>query len=156
MPYASKGTTVIWMNSLNLQFTVTNTSVISLLQSPLVIFLVMNFNTEIISISLWLQTTHEASFAQPNSFLPLFSVTFHCRLSQFSAATANSGTRLNSNCSCVRSSLYNLWSDRTENAVSSSIAEYWFTDAEMFLPHCCVAMRSSRTTEDTALYCCMN
>jgi hypothetical protein len=32
-------------------------------------------------------------------FLPLFSITFDCRLSQFSAATANSRTRLNSNSS---------------------------------------------------------
>jgi hypothetical protein len=30
-------------------------------------------------------------------FLPQLSITFDCRVSQFSAATANSGTRLNSN-----------------------------------------------------------
>jgi hypothetical protein len=42
---------------------------------------------------------------------PLFSITFDCRLSQFSAATANTGTRLNSSSSCVRSSLYSLGAD---------------------------------------------
>jgi hypothetical protein len=49
---------------------------------------------------------YEVFFAQPNSFLALFSVTFDCRLSQFSAATANSGTRLNSNSSRSRSQSY--------------------------------------------------
>jgi hypothetical protein len=39
------------------------------------------------------------------TFFPLFSITFDCRLSQFSAATANSGTRLNSH-SRVRDLLY--------------------------------------------------
>jgi hypothetical protein len=45
------------------------------------------------------------------SFLPLFSIPFDCRHSQFSAETANSGSRLNSNSSCMRSSLCSLGAD---------------------------------------------
>jgi hypothetical protein len=51
-------------------------------------------------------------------FLPLFSITFNCRLSQFSAATVISGTRLNSNSSCVRSSLYSLGADPQKTPLS--------------------------------------
>jgi hypothetical protein len=47
---------------------------------------------------------YEVFFEQPNYFLAIFSQVFY----QFSAATANSGTRLNSQFSCVRSLLYGL------------------------------------------------
>jgi hypothetical protein len=70
------------------------------------------------------------------------------RLNQFPAATANSGTQLNSNFSCVRSSLYSLGAAFTENTASSSVA-CWFTTAEMCLPHSCVATRAARITENT-------
>jgi hypothetical protein len=57
-------------------------------------------------------STHEVVFAQSNSFLVISSQSPSiAELSQFSAAAANSGTRLNSNSSCVRSSFYSLGAD---------------------------------------------
>jgi hypothetical protein len=67
-------------------------------------------------------------------FLSLFSIPFDCRLSQFSAATANSGTRLNS--------------------YSVSTAAYWFTDAEMCLPHRATRIHRERRLQHL-FYCCM-
>jgi hypothetical protein len=68
---------------------------------------------------------HELLFSSPNSFLAISSQSFDChehRLSQFSAATTNSGTRLHCNCSCLRSSLCSLEAASTENAASSTVA----------------------------------
>jgi hypothetical protein len=79
-----------------------------------------------------------------------FSIFFDCRLFQFSAANANSGTRLNSNSSCVRCSLYSLGAAPTANTFSS-VVECWFTVAEMCLSHRWVATTAARTTENTAL-----
>jgi hypothetical protein len=80
----------------------------------------------------------KSSFAQPNTFLAII------------LPTANSGTQLNSNSSCVTSSLYSLRATPTENTVFF-IAACWFTAAEMCLPHRCLAMSASRTTENAAL-----
>jgi hypothetical protein len=60
----------------------------------------------------------KSSFHSLIPFLPLFIIIFDCRLSHFSAATANSGPQLNS--SQLNSSLYPLCKDRTENTVSSN------------------------------------
>jgi hypothetical protein len=91
-------------------------------------------------------------------FLPLFSITFDCRLSQFSAATASYGTQLHSNSSCVRSSLRSLGQDPTENTTFSIVASR-FTAAEMCLPHSCVATSAARTHWQRRLqhlfYCCV-
>jgi hypothetical protein len=83
----------------------TQTSVLSLLHSPLVV------SWQRIHNSLTVTAPHyEVFFAQP--LLPfLLNYSANCQLrilSQFSAATENTGTELNSNSSCVRSSLYNL------------------------------------------------
>jgi hypothetical protein len=82
-----------------LQFAVTHTSVLSLLHSPLVVS--------------WqrIKSHINSSLHCLLPFLPLFSIIFDCRFSQFIAATANFGTRLNSNSSCLRSSLYSLGTD---------------------------------------------
>jgi hypothetical protein len=91
--------------------------------------------------SLSLQHTRK-SFHRIIRFLPfLLNYSANCqlrRLSQFSAATANSGTQLHSNSSCVRSSLYSLGVAPKGNTASSTVA-CWFTTANMCLPHHCVA-----------------
>jgi hypothetical protein len=63
---------------------------------------------------------YEVLFAQPNSFLAIYSQLF-CQFSHFSAATANSGTQLNSQSSCVRSLLYSLRGGPIENTASSIV-----------------------------------
>jgi hypothetical protein len=100
------------------------------------------------TVSLSLQHTTKSSLHSLIPFLPLFCQLR--RLSQFHAATANSGTRLNSDSSCERSSLYSLGAAPTENT-ASSIVTCWFTSTEMCLRHLCVATRAARTTENTAL-----
>jgi hypothetical protein len=62
-------------------------------------------------------------------FLPLFSVTSDCRLSQFSAPTANSGTQPSFNSSCVRSLLYSLGADPQK--IPLPPVACWYTTAEM-------------------------
>jgi hypothetical protein len=82
-----------------------------------------------------------------HSLIPLLPLFCNChlrRLPQLSAATANSGTQLSSNSSCVRSSLYCLGAPPTENTASTIVA-CQFTAAEMCLPHHCVATRVART-----------
>jgi hypothetical protein len=109
-----------------------------------------------ITVSLQLQHTMKSSLYSLNPFLPFilnYSANFQLRRrSQFSAATADPGTELNSTSSCLRSSLYNLGVARTKkiNTASSTVA-CWFTAAQMCLPHCCVATRLARTTENTVL-----
>jgi hypothetical protein len=71
----------------------------SSLLHPLV-FLV--FTSRILATDLYQSHCHfksrmKSSLHSLISLLPLFPITFDCRLSQFSPATANSGTRLNSN-----------------------------------------------------------
>jgi hypothetical protein len=87
-------------------------------------------------------------------FLPLLlNYSANCqfrRLLKFSAVTDNSGTQLNSNSSCLRSSLYSLRAVHTENTASSIVA-CWFTAAEKCLPHRCPAKSAARTTENTSL-----
>jgi hypothetical protein len=52
---------------------------------------------------------------------------------------------------CVRPSLCSLRAAPTEN-IASSIVECWFTAAEMWLTHRCVAMSMTLTTETSLLY----
>jgi hypothetical protein len=68
----------------------------SSLLHPLVSSVFTSPGNGFVIVSLSLQITYEAFFAQPYSFLDI------------TLPTANSGTRLNSNSSCVRSSLYSL------------------------------------------------
>jgi hypothetical protein len=58
--------------------------------------------------------------------------------------------RLNSNYSCLRSSLYSLGMAPTEKT-ASSIVTSWFTAAEICPLHRCVATSAALTTENTAL-----
>jgi hypothetical protein len=62
-----------------------------------------------------------------------------------------------SDSSCVRSSLYRLRADPQNTA--SSIIAYWFTAAEIYLPHSCVATSATRTHTERRLqhlfYCCL-
>jgi hypothetical protein len=88
----------------NLQVTVTHTSVLSLLHSPLVFSWQRIYKSHC--------SSHiKSSLQSLIPLLPLFSITFECRFSQFSAASANSGIRLSSNSSCLRTSLYSLGTD---------------------------------------------
>jgi hypothetical protein len=103
-----------------LEFTVTHTSVLSLNMSyP---------GNGFITVLLSLQHIMKSSLYSLIPFLPLFrqlpipgtpSILWcNCQLRnpiKFFAATANSGTRLSSNSSCVRSSLYSLGTASTEN-----------------------------------------
>jgi hypothetical protein len=82
-------------------------------------------------------------------FLPLFSITFDCRLSQLlvQLPTPEDYSIL----------ILAAWEPRyiprggsTENTASIIVA-YWFTAAEMCLPHFCVGTRAARTTENVAL-----
>jgi hypothetical protein len=82
----------------NLQFTVTHTSVLSLLHSPLVISWQW-----IHDISLSLQLTHEVSFAQTNSFLAIIlnnlqlpTLSFLCCNCQLLSLTLNLNLMLRS------------------------------------------------------------
>jgi hypothetical protein len=94
-------------------------------------------------------------------FLPLFSITFDCRLSQFSAATAIS-SHLSSRSSTLHSILaawdprYMAWGGLTENT-ASFIVSCWFPAAEMCLPHSCVATRArtyrERRLQHLLYYC---
>jgi hypothetical protein len=80
---------------------------------------------------------------QPNSFL---------------AILAELNSRLKSNSSYPRSSLYSLGAAPTENTASSIVA-CCFTAAEMCLPHSCVATRAARIHRKRRLqhlsYCCV-
>jgi hypothetical protein len=98
-----------------LHFTVTHALVFSFFTSCI---LATDFNTLVIPVSLSLQDTMKSSLHGLVPFLPLFSITFYCHLSQFTAATANSRTRLNSNSSYVRSSLYSLGADPQKTPLS--------------------------------------
>jgi hypothetical protein len=83
------------------------------------------------------------------SLLQLPSLLTYLRRPQPST-TCSLGTQLNSNSSCVRSSLYSIGAVTTENIAPSVIA-CWFTAVQMCLAHRCVATSAVRTTENTTL-----
>jgi hypothetical protein len=91
------------------------------------------------------------------SFLPLISIIFDCRLSKFSAATANPRTQLNSNSSCARSLLYNLGADPQKTPLPLLLC----VDSllQKCLSHSCIATSAAQTHSECHLerlfYCCM-
>jgi hypothetical protein len=85
------------------------TSFLSLLQSPLVVFWQRIHNSLI-----KLKSFTKSSLQSLIPFLPLLSITYDCRHSQFSASTVISRTSLSSHPSCVRSPLYSLGADSQE------------------------------------------
>jgi hypothetical protein len=85
-------------------------------------------------------------------FSPIFLIT-NCQIrnsTQYSVATASSGTQLSSNSSCLRSSLYSLGAAPIWNTASSIVA-CWIAAAEMCLPHLRLAASATLTTENTVL-----
>jgi hypothetical protein len=97
--YTPHGTTYMQLQryrySHSLQITVTRTSFLSLLHCPLVISWQRIYN------SLTVISNHILSLLLRSiiPFLSVFLIAFDCRYSQYTAATAKSGTRLNSNSS---------------------------------------------------------
>jgi hypothetical protein len=67
-------------------------------------------------------------------FLPLFSITFDCRLSQFSAATTNSGTQLSSSESESQCESY-VTTDGQSASLSWNEAFIWGSRPDIYYCH---------------------